>query len=133
MPWAPCLGRHTWRKKVGRLSDSSRQPQPFNDLTRHEVSLQDFLQVLAIDIAIPDRLRIDDDHRTLAATRQTTRAIDPDASFTGDTQFLGPPFEIMTQILGAILGATLAAVLATIGTHKDVITVVGHGGPGLPG
>jgi len=88
--------------------------------------LQDLLQVIPIDIAVPDRLRIDDDDRSFATTSQTTSAVDTDAPLSSDAQLLGPRLEIAAQLLGPILGATLTAVLTTVGAHEEVMAIIGH-------
>jgi hypothetical protein len=113
--------------------DLPGQTQAVDNLPAYQVLLKDFLEILAVHIGIPNRLRIDDDYGSLGAPIQAARRVYPDAPWTRDAQILRTALEVTSQILGAALGATLAAIFSAVGAEKDVSAVIRHGGNCLPG
>ena len=89
--------------------------------------IDDFVDILPIDIAVPDVIRINHQHRAFRTAIQATRCIYPNAARTGDIQCLAAFFRMVTDGLGVKPLATGRTVCAQIGTEKYVVTVVGHG------
>ena len=107
---------------------SACQEEALHDPAADEVLAQDLLDVFLVDAGVPGSLGIHDDHRPFGTTVQATGGIDPDTSWTRNTELLAALLQVIAQTLSVTLGATLAAVAALVGTEEDVVSVIGHDG-----
>ena len=91
-----------------------------------QVLLDNLVNIFLIYIGIPDPLRVHDHDRPFRAAVKTTRGVDADPPWSGDTQLLTALFCMVahTQCIEAL--ATGTAVFTEVGTEKNVVTIIGH-------
>lgn len=95
----------------------------------NKVLLDDLVNVLNIDIAVPSPFRINHHHWTFGATIQATGAVNTDFSRAGETQILRALLGIIAHRLCIEALATRAAIFTQIGTEEHVMFVVSHRTP----
>ena len=79
-----------------------------------------------VDVAVPDIIGVDHQHRALAATVQAAGGIDTHLALTGDTQLFTALLGVVAHRLGVEALTTGRAVSAQIGAEEDVIFIVRH-------
>jgi hypothetical protein len=84
----------------------------------------DLIEVLLVQVGVPNTFRIDHDHRPLATPVQATGAIDTHPALARQAQGLDPIFDIGAQLRGAALLTALAAIVPFIGTEKYMVAVI---------
>src|SRR5262245_60648847 len=87
-----------------RSGHSGLVEQPLHRRTADDVGVQDLLEVGLLDAAIPDVVRIHDDHRPVAALREAPRLVDADLGLLPGGQGAGP--ERLHELLDVSLGGT---------------------------
>jgi ubiquinone biosynthesis monooxygenase Coq7 len=90
------------------------------------VFIDDLVQILPIEVGIPDGFRIHDQHRTFFTAVQATGRIDADPARAGDTELLAALLDIIAHRPGIKTLAAGTAVRAQVSTKKDVVTIIGH-------
>jgi hypothetical protein len=85
-----------------------------------------FVDIAAVNVLIPDLVRVDDQHRPLRATVKAPSQVDPDFALTIESEFLDAFLRIVTDLVGVVLLATLAPIWAHVGTEKNVVLVETH-------
>jgi hypothetical protein len=100
--------------------------QALNHPPVDQVLIDDFVNILLIDIAVPDVVGIDHYDRTFTAAIQTPGSIDTDFAGTGDTQFLAALFRVIAHCLGIEALTAGGTVGAQVNAEEDMISVVGH-------
>src|ERR1035437_7702952 len=92
-----------------------------------EVLGDNLRRVRWLDVAVPDRFRIDHDHGAVLTLVQAAGFVDAHA--TAQAGGFGPPLEFGVQIAGSIGGAggTRCALGARLVANKDVAFKGGHG------
>src|SRR3989442_927393 len=109
---------------VARLLVGSLDPgivdQAGDRLAVANMGLEDLLQVRLLHAAIPDVVRVNDHHRTVAALRKAAGLVDPDIGLQAGLDGLVP--EILHELLDVALSRTRVAGRA----HEDVGTVLSH-------
>jgi hypothetical protein len=98
-----------------------RQAQAFDDLTITQVSLDDLVEVFSVDVGVPDRIRIDDDHRPGFAPIQAAGVVDPYLPGTMNAQLLATFLDIVPRLLRPALTAALPAVVALIDAKEHMV------------
>ena len=91
-----------------------------------EMVRDDLVNVIAIDVGVPNSFWINDDTGSLRTAVEATRTVDPDPARTGETEFLDSPLGIVAHGLRIVVSAAGLAAFALVNTEKDVIPVVGH-------
>jgi hypothetical protein len=104
----------------------SRDLQPFHDLPVSQVLFDYLVDILPVNIAVPDRLRVHDHHRSFRTTIQAARGVNPDPTLAGQPQRLAALLGIVAESRCAESLATLTAVFTKIGTEKDMMSVIRH-------
>jgi hypothetical protein len=84
----------------------------------------DLIEVLLVQVGVPNTFRIDHDHRSLATPVQATGAIDTHPALARQAQGLDPIFDIGAQLRGAALLTALAAIVPFIGAEKYMVAVI---------
>ena len=123
---------HAKRARELALDFSKLNLQPFHRATVNQVLFNDFVDVFAVDVAVPGAFRIDDDDRPLGAAVEATGRIDTHLPGAGQTEFLAALFGIVAHRLGIETLAAGTAVLAKIRTKEHVMFVVTHRTPPQP-
>jgi hypothetical protein len=95
--------------------------QALYDLTVDEVLVNDFVNIVLIDIGIPNAFRVYDDGRPFIATIETASLIHPDVSFPGNLKFLDACLRIIAYCLRAMVVTARAPIVALIATEKDMM------------
>lgn len=107
--------------------DSFRiQSEPIDEPPLYQVAVDDFIEILSIDIGVPDGLRVNHGHRAQLAAVQTARVIDPDLTRSRDTEFLATLLHVIARLLRATLVTALAAVFTLIGTKEHMAGKITH-------
>ena len=110
-------------KKINKHSDS----QTLHDPPVLQVFIDDLVQVLPVQVGVPDIIRVHDQHRSLFTTIQAPRRIDSDTARTGDTKLLAALLDIIAHGRGIKTLAAGAAVGTQVRTEEDVVTIIRHG------
>jgi hypothetical protein len=92
----------------------------------HEVFLNDFLNVLLVDIGVPHCFRIDDEHRASVATIKATGLIDPHLAFPFEFELANTIFGVGLQLAGAQRVATGFTRCPLIAAEKHVMLEITH-------
>lgn len=107
---------------TGRVLNS----QALNDITFDQMLIDDFINVVFIDIGIPCFIRVNDDNRPFIAAIKATCIIDTDfflaAQFQGFNTLLG----IVAQLLSAEIVTAFGTALTLIGAEKNMILIIAH-------
>ena len=86
----------------------------------------DLIDVFAVNIGVPDVLRIDYDHRPGLASTQATGGIHSDATLAAQPQLFDFRLGVIAYFGGIALPAAHFAGLALIGTEKHMILIMRH-------
>ena len=101
--------------------------QTDNGLAILQVAFNDFVNIFAINVGIPNALWINDQHRAFRATVKATRRIDARLAIFVQTKFFGTLFGVIAQSLRIEVRATSRTGLTLIGAKKDVVLIITHG------
>ncbi len=91
------------------------------------MAVDDFIDIVLIDVAVPHGLRVYDHDGPLIAAIEAAGAIDADFSWAIFLQALDFFFRVGLQLGSATLGAAGRAVLALIDAEKNMLGVIRHG------
>lgn len=91
-----------------------------------EMFIDDLVDVFAINIAVPDFVGIDHEHRAEFAAVKATGRIDAHLALAGKPQLLDPGLGVLANFGGIAASAALFAAVALVGAEKDVVFVKGH-------
>ena len=126
-------GSHNAFEFTGRTgqTDSFIQHERLNTQTLDyasvdEMFIDDFIEIILVDIGVPDPFRIHDDSRPQFTTTETPGDIDTHATFAVDAEFLGAFFDIVAHRARIKIRATTLTGFTLIGTEKSVITINTH-------
>lgn len=88
--------------------------------------LDNFIQILAIKVAIPDGFRVDDHDRPLCTAIKTTRRVDAHPARAADSKLLAAFFHVISH--GACIKTLAAgtAIRAQVGAKENVVIVIRH-------
>lgn len=104
------------------VSDS----QPFHNPPVLQMLLDDLVDILAVNIAVPDRFRVHDYYRSFRTAIETSRGIDPDATLAAKPQFLAALLGIVTEALRIESLTAVTAIRTQIGAEKNMISIIRH-------
>src|SRR5689334_14751623 len=91
------------------------------------MAVDDLVDVAAIDVGVPDRFGIDDQHRSFLAAIEAARLVDAHLAGTGETQRLDALLGVLLHLERAGVGAALLGSLALVAAEEDVTPVITHG------
>ena len=100
--------------------------QPLDHPAMYQVFLQDFVDIFAVNVGVPDTFRIDDDYRSCITAVKTSRRVDPYTTLACNAKQLAALLGVIAHGLCFKSPATGAAIGALIDTEKNVITVIIH-------
>lgn len=103
------------------LESGSGKPQPFHDFAVDQVRVDDFVDVMFVNVGVPDSFGIDHQHRSEFAAVQAAGLIDSDFAGSIQTQLLDTLLGIFLYCWRTAIGATGATVIALIQTEKYVM------------
>ena len=101
--------------------------QSLNDSSVNQMLVDNFVNIVSVNIAVPDGFGIDHQYRPEFTAIKAAGCVDPDACAELITELLDPVFGIRADTLGAVIIAASFAVLALIGAEKNVMIKVAHG------
>jgi hypothetical protein len=101
--------------------------QAFDDPAMLYVLGNNFVDVVLVDIGVPNGLRVYHQDRTFVATVQTAGIIDPDLALAGELERLDLILGIGAHLTGAMIVAANFARLALVDAEENVSLVVTHG------
>src|SRR6266850_2045797 len=91
-----------------------------------EVLLDDLVDVGAIDVGVPDRVRVDHDAGAFLAAVEAARLVDADLAFTGEAELLDAALGVVADLAGALVVAADPAAVALVAAEEHVLCVIGH-------
>ena len=91
-----------------------------------QMFINNLIYIFAIYIGIPDRFRVNSEHRAFCTTIQTAGSIYPHPAPAGKTQFLATLLGIIAQPLRTKALATFTAINPQVCAKKDMVLVIGH-------
>jgi hypothetical protein len=94
----------------------------FNNAAIDQVLINNLIHIFPTLVGIPYTFGIDDNDRTLTASIQTPRSVDPDLALPADPEILGTLFCIIAH-LGGIVIIAADAVLSIIGAKKHMVFI----------
>jgi len=112
-----------WRAGTARIIisyNSSLYLQARYDVASHQVVFNDLINIVAVFIGVPNRLRVNDTNRTLRTSVQATGAIYPNFPSAGEPEFLAALLGIVPQCHGIMIHTTLAPFLPLVGAEKNM-------------
>src|SRR5437762_7364572 len=77
---------------------SPSHAQALDDAAVLQVFLDDLVDVSAVDIRVPDRVRINDDARTLLAAVEAAGLVDAELARPGEAEFLHAALSVIAQL-----------------------------------
>src|SRR5262249_52012243 len=83
------------RRSTGAPSSAESNDEPFDNLTVHDMPIDDLVDVVPVDIGVPDRVRVNDDDRAFLAAVETTGLVDAHLAFAGQSERLHALFCIL--------------------------------------
>ena len=106
------------RVAAGRAGAGAR-----DDFAAEEVALGDFGEVVFVFVAIPHRVRVDDEGRAEVAAVHASGAVDADFSGAVHSALLQPAAQEFDFVGGVVLRAAGAAVGAMVFAHEDMALI----------
>ena len=100
--------------------------QAFHDVAFDQMFIDDFIDIIFIDIGVPRFFRVNDDHRAFVTTIQATGIVDADFSLAAQLQRFNALFGIIAQFLRAEIVAAFGIALALIGAEKNMVLIITH-------
>ena len=101
-------------------------PQALHNPPVLQVLFNNLIDIFPIYIGIPDRFRVNSDHRALRTAVQTAGSINPHPALAGKAQFLATLLGIIAQLLRTKALATFTAISPQVCAKKDMVLVIGH-------
>ena len=101
-------------------------PEPFHDSAVSEVLLDNLVDVLLVNIAVPDRLGVHDHDGTLGTTIQTSRGVDAHLSLSRQAKLFTALLGVVTHRLCAKALTALAAIFTQVRAEENMVFEVGH-------
>src|SRR5687768_766606 len=89
--------------------------------------LDDLVDVLLVDVGIPDLLGVHDHHRALLAAVHAAGRVDAREPGAVQPELLHALLGVLLHRLGAVAGAAVLGRLALVEAHEDVVLVEAHG------
>ena len=90
-----------------------------------------FVDVVAVDVRVPDAFGVDDDAGPLVAAVEAARLVDPDAALAVQVHLLDPRLGVLLHLGRVVAAAAGRAVLADVQAEEHVAPVVAHRGQPL--
>ena len=100
--------------------------KPLDDFTLDQVAVDDLVDVVHIDIRVPDTVGVDDDAGTFLAAVQAARLIDSNFSFAVQIEFFYARFGMLLHFSSVMVRTTGRAVVALVKAEENVTLVVTH-------
>ena len=101
-----------------------RYQQPLNHLAQLEVRFNNFVDIVLINIGVPDRFGIDHSHRPRGAAIQATGFVDADLACTRQTRFFNLRLAAVKAFLGAVISATVLTAAALVQAKEYMPLVI---------
>jgi hypothetical protein len=98
--------------------------QTFNNLPANQMLVDDFIDIVRIDIGVPGALRINHHDRAFFASVETTGLVDADFSRTAQIHFLDTLLGVLLRNLRAFVKAARASGISLIGAKENVLFVI---------
>jgi hypothetical protein len=100
--------------------------QAFNDATIEQVLLNDFLDILFVDVVIPNLFRVNNNHRPVIATIHATGLVDAHLALAFKFQLGNSIFRVGLRFGGAQAVATAFTLASLIAAEENMMFEVTH-------
>jgi hypothetical protein len=90
------------------------------------VRIDDLVDVVPVDIRIPNVIGIDDDDRAFVATIQATCFVDPDLALAVEIEFLDALLRVRLHFARTLVVAAYFGRVALVAAEKNVTLVITH-------
>ena len=116
--------RTVWRVHRPTFGGSSRRSTTWPLL---QVRVDDLVDVVLVDVGVPDRFGVDHGHRAAGAAVQAAGLVDAHAARPGQALALDARLAVVEARLRSMLRAGVLAVVALVQAEEDVPLVITHG------
>ena len=89
-----------------------------------QMLLNDFVEILVIDVGVPGLFGVNHHHRPLLTTIQTTGVINAYLALTANAELFATLFYIIARRLRTTLLTRLPLAIAQVGTEKHMVLVI---------
>lgn len=113
--------------KSGNSTQAALYLQALHGAAVDQVLVHDFLDIGLPGVGVPDRLRVDHEHRALLAAVQAPGRIDPHPPRSLEARYPDPLLGIGSRTLRVVVLATGTPV-AAVGAEEDMAGVVAQNG-----
>jgi hypothetical protein len=100
--------------------------QAFDDTPMDQVFLDDFLDIVGVNVLIPHRLWIDDENGAVVASIQTPRLVDANFPFPLELQFGNPVFRVSLRVACAKVITATFTIFPLVAAKKDMVFEIAH-------
>jgi hypothetical protein len=90
------------------------------------VRIDDLVDIVPIDIRVPDVVGVDDDDRAFVTTIQAAGLVDPDLALAVEIEFLDPPLGVSLHFARTPVIAADFGRVALVAAEKNVTLVITH-------
>src|SRR5688572_1683285 len=104
--------------------------QALHDAAVLEMLADDLVDVVLIDVGVPDSVGVDHGNRPLLAAIEAARLVDANLAGAGKLEALDAVLGVVAHLLRAAVVAALLAVGALVAAEEDVALVIAHVDPG---
>jgi hypothetical protein len=98
--------------------------QPVNDFSADQVAVDDFIDVMVVDVGVPRAFRIDHHDRAFFAAVEAAGLVDADLALAAQVQVLDAAFRMFLGVLCAFVKAARTSFFALIQAKKYVVFIV---------
>src|SRR5687768_10098201 len=107
-------------------TDVGRQQQALDHAPLLQVRVDDLVDIVLVDIGVPDGLGVHHGDRAAGATVEAAGLVDAHAARPGQPQRLDARLAMIERLLRLVLRAAGFAVAALVEAEEDVVLVVAH-------
>ena len=117
-------------RRPGRESRAVAHPwsnlEPVDDSPMKNVRIDDLVDIVPIDIRVPDVVGVDDDDRAFVTTIQAAGPVDPDLALAVEIEFLDALLRVRLHFARTLVVAAYFGRVALVAAEKNVTLVITH-------
>src|SRR5687768_12764375 len=114
------------RSTVASLLATGLNAKSVDDLAFDKMAVDDLVNVVCIDVRVPNAFGINDNTRTFLAPIKAPGLVDSDLSGALQIERLNARFCVLLHLLCIMVGATRRTVFALVQTEENVTLVIAH-------
>ncbi len=97
--------------------------QTLDHLTRNDMRIDDLVDIMFVDIGVPDRFGVDHHHRTFLTAIQATGLVYAHFALAVHIERLDATLGVFLSALGAAFSAACPTIIAHVGTDEHMVLV----------